>query len=469
MSYDHYLEHRAIHQNLRHRTNTSNAPPTLSWQCLICQQKMGNHGQFLKHCKEHRRLGYRGEFPKPRIDYLDEYGDDAVSSEDELFDDRPILSPARKHSRDVYRKRTLTEEMSKPPVWGGGKDTPIANVVNPNDGADEGPNEDGPDEVTRGGHKIIDTYTRTFSNFGFEKTFKVSLGEAVEGHTLDSVDHELRQLFDDVLEKAKTVSDNHLGRVVIESSNFKSGPIVVPLRPIEYLDTDSVLNAIQNVCQSDNNIEIDDSFCVKVGALGLNEAGLGLDTDIVNFLNLNELKQKRSVIPIINDDDLCMARAIAVAWCAGHSQKSYEEWTAMKPAGGLPGDRLFEFMLKHETCPRYFRAHIQNTQRPEQLKFARFIQLKAGVPLNRKCTVLDLAKFATALNVNILVVDAKRHNEIIDHTSTPDKQKRKNIFILLVQIVNTEVGVIRELTLSCHIQHIRLFHNKLLRPLLEAV
>ena len=117
----------------------------------------------------------------------------------------------------------------------------------------------------------------------------------------------------------------------------------------------------------------------------------------------------------------------------------------MKPAGGLSGVRLFEFMLKHETCPLWFRTRMHNAQRPEQQRFARFIQLKAGVPLNRKGTMLDLAKFASALNVNIMVVDAKRHNEIIDRTSALDKQKRKNIFILLVQIVNNEVGVIRSL------------------------
>ena len=80
-----------------------------------------------------------------------------------------------------------------------------------------------------------------------------------------------------------------------------------------------VLSNISNLLNSNENFEIDDTLQLDVTHITMPPPGSGLSKgkrkrDIFGTDNYGDfLKAKRSVIRIMNDDELCCARAIVVA------------------------------------------------------------------------------------------------------------------------------------------------------------
>ena len=71
---------------------------------------------------------------------------------------------------------------------------------------------------------------------------------------------ELHQMFDAVLDRAREgLTPNDLARVIIRHQGLHSA-VVVPLQQADQLDADKVMNMIENVLQSEENLVMDDSF-----------------------------------------------------------------------------------------------------------------------------------------------------------------------------------------------------------------
>ena len=80
-------------------------------------------------------------------------------------------------------------------------------------------------------------------------------------------------MFDDVLDQARgDLAGNDLGRVVIQHDTLNN-PIVVPLRPWDDLNANTVMETIEKVLNSHENLSIDDSFDITVGSIELPKGG----------------------------------------------------------------------------------------------------------------------------------------------------------------------------------------------------
>ncbi|XP_061190440.1 uncharacterized protein LOC133198353 [Saccostrea echinata] len=94
-------------------------------------------------------------------------------------------------------------------------------------------------------------------------------------------------------------------------------PIVVPLRPLENLTAPAIMDTIQNVLNSHQKLKVDSSFYMDIGIIALPKGGGKVYINQLTGEN-NSLKRKQSIIQIVNDDNMCMARAIAVTWGEDH-------------------------------------------------------------------------------------------------------------------------------------------------------
>ena len=79
----------------------------------------------------------------------------------------------------------------------------------------------------------------------------------------------------------------------------------------ERLTTERILAEFQRVIQSNQEFRLNDTVDVNVIHVSMPSGGKGNKRSEINLEK--HLEQKRSIVRIQNDDDLCMARAIVVA------------------------------------------------------------------------------------------------------------------------------------------------------------
>ena len=125
-------------------------------------------------------------------------------------------------------------------------------------------------------------------------------------------------MFEDVLDEAKkNYADNDLGRVVIHHPSLNDA-IVVPLQPLHQLNKDAVLQTIENVLQSHEDLSISDGFDINIGIINVPKGSGRLRITSLTGTN-NFIHRKQSLVKIINADHLCLARAIAMSWTRLHT------------------------------------------------------------------------------------------------------------------------------------------------------
>ena len=120
-------------------------------------------------------------------------------------------------------------------------------------------------------------------------------------------------MFEHMLQEARgDLAGNDLGRVVIQHDGLH-GPIVVPLQPWDQLDSNKVMDTIEKVLNSHQNLAVDESMDIAVGIVDLPKGGARKRITKIKGDN-NLLQLKKSIVTIENGDQLCMARAIGVSW-----------------------------------------------------------------------------------------------------------------------------------------------------------
>ena len=161
-------------------------------------------------------------------------------------------------------------------------------------------------------------------------------------------------------------------------------------------------------------------FSVNVGALHIPRGGTR-----TRLLKLrgpdNSIHKKSSMVNIVNDDHLCMVRALGVC-LAKHCVVPDEAWKILKKE------------LRHMTNPQILvqtrqvsasgYINIRNKNRWEQKEVAFLLCQKAGIPTNHPCTLNDISVFEDALQVRIAVIAASLGNKFIrvpnnDHDDWP--------------------------------------------------
>ena len=85
--------------------------------------------------------------------------------------------------------------------------------------------------------------------------------------------------------------------------------IVVPPRPLGEMNPDVIMDAVENVLNSDEGIAVSDDFTVQLGIANLERGGA---RKLMHNIEKDRIG-KRSLIGIRNDDNMCLARSLAVA------------------------------------------------------------------------------------------------------------------------------------------------------------
>ncbi|KAK3104527.1 hypothetical protein FSP39_004180, partial [Pinctada imbricata] len=112
------------------------------------------------------------------------------------------------------------------------------------------------------------------STLATDTSFKVKFNDQWQGEKLKDVSDQLHEMFEDVLSEARG-HDADLGRVVIQHPNLMN-PIVVPLQPWDTLNSDAVMDAIANVLNSNEELDVDEDMTVTT-TLTSNDQGCRLD------------------------------------------------------------------------------------------------------------------------------------------------------------------------------------------------
>ena len=132
-------------------------------------------------------------------------------------------------------------------------------------------------------------------------------------HDVDLLESQERThtIFQHLIEDVTTdMNPNDQVRFILRSDQLQS-PISIPFLPLEKLTTEKVLSQVEKVVQSNEEFRLNDTVTIDIIHV---ETPQGSGRSKRTTLNIREyLKEKKSVIPINNKDDFCLARALAVS------------------------------------------------------------------------------------------------------------------------------------------------------------
>ena len=176
-------------------------------------------------------------------------------------------------------------------------------------------------------------------------------------------------------------------RFVLRSDQLDT-PISIPFIPLAQLTTERVFSQIERVIQSNRDFRLNDTVTVDIIHV---VAPQGSGRSKRTTLNIREyLKKKGSVIPINNNDNLCLARALVVA------------------------------VAKIEKDPKYDQIRKSNTN--IQLQRALELHRVANVPLG-PCGLDEVKLFQKYLtNYEITILSGDHGDSIIYPPEPGDKQ-----------------------------------------------
>ena len=195
-------------------------------------------------------------------------------------------------------------------------------------------------------------------------------------------------LIEDVTED---MNPNDQVRFILSSDQLQT-PIVIPFCSLEELTTEKVLSHVEKVVQSNEEFCLNNTVNIDLIRV---EMPQGSGRSQRNIVDIREyLKKKKSVIPINNKDNLCLARALVVS------------------------------IARIEQDPRY--AQIRRPDSTVQRERAFDLHEAANVPLG-PCGLDEVELFQQHLvNYQIIVVSGDHNNCIIyprQPPANPDPEK----------------------------------------------
>ena len=213
-------------------------------------------------------------------------------------------------------------------------------------------------------------------------------------HDVDLLESQERThgIFHHLIEDVTTgMNPNDQVRFILRSDQLQT-PISIPFLPLEKLTTEKVLSHVEKVVQSNEEFRLNDTVTIDIIRVETPQ-GSGRSNLKRTTLNIREyLKQKKSVIPINNKDDFCLACALAVG------------------------------IAKIEKDPRY--GQITDSGRHIQLDRALDLHQAANVPL-RPCGLNEVKLFQQYLtNYQIIVVSGDHNNSIIYPPEPPGTDEK---------------------------------------------
>ena len=261
---------------------------------------------------------------------------------------------------------------------------------------------------------VLHRYIKHFKMTG--DTYKVKVRQ-FNGDTADALQY-FGERLDEVSEKVleNIPGDDHISLQIGWES--LEGKVFLNWSKRSEFDIKRVLEIIGSVIQSNKSITLDEPMEIEVNTVE-GQSGSGRTASLAHRTDLNTRSfsaMKRGIISIINDDNTCLGRALAVG-IARHRWKN-----------GEISQSVYKYLCKKG--------------RPVQLHEARDLYEKAGVSYQQPCGLSELEKFQESLPDYQIVVKTKANHSGHD-TFFEGPLKERKIHLLLV---NNHYDVITSLT-----------------------
>ena len=195
---------------------------------------------------------------------------------------------------------------------------------------------------------------------------------------LESYETSLR-IFHHLLEEVKEgMGPNDQVRFILRSQQLET-PISLPFMPVERLTAERVYSELERVIQSNQEFRLNDTVTIDLNHV---ESPAGSGRKKRTTYNIDDyLDEKKSVVRIKNNDDLCLARALVVA------------------------------RAKKDKDPRY--NQIKRSERAIQREKAFDLHEAANVPLG-PCGLNEVALFQQYLtDYHIVIISGDHNNSVI--------------------------------------------------------
>lgn len=254
------------------------------------------------------------------------------------------------------------------------------------------------------------TYELTFNDRLFRQQKKMK-----------EVNNLLKEAFDKmILDMKKDLRPGDIMRGVIHNDGLDI-PVYIPFRPMEDMNAEAMLNCLENVLNSNEDVLFDSSCRIDVGAIKYPRGGRGM-----KMSNLTrKSKKKLSVVEIRNLDNMCFIRATLVALastCRVHLTQ-FQRLKALYPTYDTG-----EILIHFATCPTWYYIELRQNKKGAQDLLTRRVCETLGIVTNQALTYAYIPLLEDFLNVNIYVVSA-RMGDAFSYISRNHDEERKKIFL----------------------------------------
>ena len=228
--------------------------------------------------------------------------------------------------------------------------------------------------------------TRSFhkSEAAQEITYRAKLKHPAPDSNLSDLQPHLTALFESITEEMRIrYGDHGIARIYIDHPNLEKAIIVTP-REIRELNTQDILDYIDEVVNSAGKIPADESLDINVAVIKSIVGGARM-----YMYHNDDQTRKRSVVTIKNKDNACLPRAIVVALAHLNKMKN-------------KGDQHYE---------RKYDA-IRNSRNVMQGELAKRLRTEVGIG-NRVGTLADIKSYEDYLRVSINVISMSCNKKVI--------------------------------------------------------
>ena len=242
---------------------------------------------------------------------------------------------------------------------------------------------------------IKERYAPKFKTTG--KNYRVQFNNTLDNVDLLESQTRTYDIFDRLIQDVtKGMNPTDQVRFILDSDQLQS-PITLPFCALEELTTEKVLSQVEKVVQSNDDFRLNDAVNIDILRV---EMPQGSGRSRRTTYNLRQyLKKKKSVICINNNDNYCLARALAVA------------------------------IARIEKDPRY--AQMLNSTCYIQFERALASHQAAHVPFDIPCGLKEVDLFQQHLTqYQIIVVSGDQNNTIIYPPHPPaNPNPEKSIYL----------------------------------------
>ena len=242
---------------------------------------------------------------------------------------------------------------------------------------------------------VKERYAPKFKTTG--KNYRVQFNNTLDNVDLLESQTRTYDIFDHLIQDVtKGMNPTDQVRFILDSKQLQH-PITLPFCALEELTTEKVLSQVEKVVQSNEEFRLNDAVNIDILRV---EMPQGSGRSRRTTFNLRQyLKKKQSVICINNNDNYCLARALAVS------------------------------IARIEKDPRY--KHIAKPSRSLQRERAINLHRAAGVPFDIPCGLKEVDLFQQHLTqYQIIVVSGDQNNTIIYPPQPPaNPNPEKSIYL----------------------------------------